>query len=150
MITCNNAQATRPFGAIDTPAQGGIASGANYVNFGWALTQMPKTIPFDGSTFSVFVDGSSLGSVTYNNFRADIANLFPGYNNTNGAVGYRVIDTTQLADGLHTISWVVTDNQGSSEGIGSRYFTVSNATGSMTAADGAMAAASEARMRPAD
>ncbi len=37
-ITCNNAQATRPFGAIDTPTQGGTASGANYLNFGWALT----------------------------------------------------------------------------------------------------------------
>jgi hypothetical protein len=136
-MTCNNAQATRPFGAIDTPAQGGVASGASYVNFGWALTPQPKTIPVNGSTFSVLVDGVSLGSVTYNNFRSDIATLFPGYNNTNGAVGFRVIDTTALADGLHTISWVVTDNQGSSEGIGSRYFTVANSSGALTAAEGA-------------
>ena len=143
VITCNNAQATRPFGAIDTPAQGGVATGTNYVNFGWALTPMPKTIPMDGSTFAVFIDGASIGPVTYNNFRGDIANLFPGYNNTNGAVGFKVFDTTLLADGLHTISWVVTDNQGSSEGIGSRYFTIANATGSMTAADGAGSSANE-------
>jgi hypothetical protein len=133
-MVCNNAQATRPFGAIDTPSQGGIASGNAYLNFGWALTPQPKTIPLDGSTFSVFVDGLSLGSVTYNNFRSDIATLFPGYNNTNGAVGYRAINTTALADGLHTIAWVVTDNQGSSEGIGSRFFTVANSSGSLTAA----------------
>jgi hypothetical protein len=133
-FTCNNALATKPFGAIDTPTQGGTASGANYVNFGWALTPMPKTIPTDGSTMNVFVDGVSLGHPTYNNFRSDIATLFPGYNNTNGAVGFRVIDTTALANGLHTIAWTVTDNQGSSQGIGSRYFTVSNSSGSMTAA----------------
>ena len=129
VMTCTNAQATRPFGAIDTPSQGGTASGASYLNFGWALTPQPKTIPVNGSTISVLIDGAAVGTVTYNNFRSDIATLFPGYNNSNGAVGFRVIDTTALTDGLHTISWVVTDNQGSSEGIGSRYFTVANSSG---------------------
>jgi hypothetical protein len=133
-ITCANAQATRPFGAIDTPTQGGTASGANYINFGWALTPMPKTIPTDGSTITVFVDGVSLGNPTYNNYRADIATLFPGYNNSNGAIGFKVINTTLLANGLHTIAWTVTDNQGMTQGIGSRYFTVSNSSGSLTAA----------------
>ena len=61
-ITCNNAQATRPFGTIDTPSQGGTASGAAYVNFGWALTAMPKFIPNDGSTITVFVDGVAVGT----------------------------------------------------------------------------------------
>ena len=56
-MTCANASATQPFGAIDTPTQGGIASGTAYVNFGWALTPQPKTIPVDGSTISVFIDG---------------------------------------------------------------------------------------------
>jgi hypothetical protein len=37
-----------------------------------------------------------------------------------------VIDTTKLANGLHTISWLVTDSAGVSEGIGSRFFTVNN------------------------
>ena len=41
-ITCANASATKPFGAIDTPTQGGTASGASFVNFGWALTPQPK------------------------------------------------------------------------------------------------------------
>ncbi len=40
-ITCTNATATAPFGAIDTPGQGGTASGAAFVNFGWALAGQP-------------------------------------------------------------------------------------------------------------
>jgi hypothetical protein len=145
-FVCDNAHATRPFGAIDTPTQGGTASGASFVNFGWALTPLPKVIPTDGSSMTVFVDGLALGSPSYNHFRSDIATLFPGLNNTDGAIGFRVIDTTALANGLHTIAWTVTDNLGSTEGIGSRYFRVSNGVGGMTAASegGALTASSEA------
>ena len=148
-ITCDNAHATRPFGAIDTPAQGGTVFGASYVNFGWALTPLPKFIPNDGSTMTVFVDGVAIGNPTYNNYRTDIATLFPGLNNTNGAIGFRVMDTTALVNGMHTIAWTVTDNQGSTEGIGSRYFRVSNGVGALTAAiEGeAQAAGAEARVR---
>jgi hypothetical protein len=139
-LTCDNANATRPFGTIDTPDQGGIASGANYINFGWALTPpgptMPgKIIPIDGSTITVLIDGTPRGTVNYNHERADIEALFPGYRNTdgtNGPVGFRAINTTTLANGLHTISWTVTDNAGLTQGIGSRFFTVSNASGALT------------------
>jgi hypothetical protein len=124
-ITVNNAAATRPFGAIDTPAQGEIVSGT-YVNFGWVVTPKPKMIPKDGSTITVYVDGVPLGHPTYDQYRADIAGLFPGLDNANGAVGAFVIDTTKLANGIHTISWLVTDSAGVSEGIGSRFFTVQN------------------------
>jgi Tol biopolymer transport system component len=125
-MTCANASATLPFGTIDTPEQGGVASGAIYPSFGWALTPQPKTIPLDGSTIQVLVDGVSVGTADYNHARPDIQAAFPGFNNTNGAVGFRLFDTRQLTNGLHTISWTVTDNQGAVEGIGSRFFTVSN------------------------
>jgi hypothetical protein len=125
-ITCANATATRPFGAIDTPAQGETVSGTAYVNFGWVLTPWPKSIPVDGSTITVFVDGVAMGHPVYDNFRSDVAALFPGLENSNGAVGAFTIDTIGLANGLHTIAWVVTDSDGASEGIGSRYFTVQN------------------------
>ena len=127
-IVANNRDATLPFGAIDTPAQGEVIGGRSYVNFGWSLTPLPKTIPVNGSTIHVIVDGVSLGTVTYDNFREDVATLFPGLNNTQGAVGYRSLDTTLLGDGVHTIAWVVTDDQGGAAGIGSRYFTVANGT----------------------
>jgi hypothetical protein len=46
--------------------------------------------------------------------------------NSNGAIGFYYIDTTQLANGVHTISWSVTDNGGHVDGVGSRYFAVLN------------------------
>jgi hypothetical protein len=55
-------------------------------------------------------------------------------NNSDGAVGYRSIDTSALSNGLHTIVWVVTDNAGETQGIGSRYFNVVNGTSFLTAA----------------
>jgi len=125
-IKCDNAHAVKPFGALDTPAQGGAASGSSYVNFGWALTPLPNTIPPDGSTITVWVDGVSLGHPVYNLYRADIAALFPGYNNSDGALGYYYLDTTSYENGVHTISWSVKDNVGNTDGIGSRYFTIQN------------------------
>jgi len=133
-ITVNNAQAAQPFGTIDTPAQGGSASGNSFVNFGWALTQNPYAIPVDGSTITVVLDGLLVGHPVYNNYRSDIANLFPGLANSNGAVGFFYIDTTTLANGVHTISWNAFDNGGRGAGLGSRYFSVFNAGGGGVAA----------------
>ena len=87
-ITVDNAHASKPFGTIDTPAQGGTVSGSAFVNYGWALTQNPNFIATDGSTLSVMVDGVTLSHPTYNQYRSDIATLFPGLANSNGAVGY--------------------------------------------------------------
>jgi hypothetical protein len=126
-VTFANAGSNRPFGTIDTPQQGQTVRGI-ITNFGWALTPQPNDIPFDGSTIDVYVDGAVRGHPTYNNFRSDIATLFPGHANSNGAVGYFSLDTTTLADGVHTIAWVARDNAGNASGIGSRYFTVSNLT----------------------
>jgi uncharacterized repeat protein (TIGR01451 family) len=125
-IIVDNAHATKPFGTIDTPGQGGTASGNAFVNFGWALCPNPNRIPIDGSTISVIIDGQSVGHPTYNQFRSDIATLFPGYLNSGGAVGYFYVDTTKLSNGVHTISWNVFDNVGHGDGIGSRYFNVFN------------------------
>jgi hypothetical protein len=124
-FTCSNATATKPFGAIDTPGQGQAVSGT-IINFGWALTPMPAAIAFDGSTIWVYIDGAPVGHPTYNQYRSDIATLFPGYANSGGAVGFYSINTGTLANGIHTIAWLVTDNQGRADGIGSRYFWVQN------------------------
>jgi hypothetical protein len=126
-IICDNANAVKPFGAIDTPTQGGTASGSQFVNFGWVLTPLPNTIPTDGSFITVWVDGVSVGHPVYNQYRADIAALFPGYNNSNGAVGYYYLDTNAYEDGVHTIQWTAADDAGNTDGIGSRYFTIRNA-----------------------
>jgi Leucine-rich repeat (LRR) protein len=125
-ITCDNANAVKPFGAIDTPGQGGTASGGSYINWGWALTPVPNSIPTSGTTINVWVDGINLGNPTYNIYRADIAALFPGYANSSGSAGYFYLDTTAYSNGVHTIQWTVTDNAGNTDGIGSRYFTIEN------------------------
>lgn len=125
-IICDNEHAVKPFGAIDTPLQGGSASGSSYVNWGWALTPQPKHIPTDGSTINVWVDGVDKGHPNYNLYRQDIADLFPDYQNSGGAAGYFQLDTTAYADGVHTIYWTASDSASEADGIGSRYFTINN------------------------
>jgi hypothetical protein len=129
-ITCDNANAVKPFGAIDNPSPGGTASGFSFRNQGWALTPMPNSISTSGSTINVYIDGVAKGHVVYNLNRADIAGLFPGYANSSGAGGYFDFDTTRYPDGIHTIAWVATDSAGNGDGIGSRYFAVQNSGGS--------------------
>ena len=137
-IICDNAHAVKPFGAIDTPAQGGDASGNPFVNFGWVLTPLPKTVPKNGSTIEVYVDGAKVGNLAtapnvYNQYRVDVATAFPGLKNSGGPVGAFYLDTTKYANGVHTIHWIATDDAGAADGIGSRYFNIIN-TGTATQA----------------
>lgn len=125
-ITCDNTNAVKPFGAIETPTQGGSASGSAFVNWGWALTPQPDSIPTDGTTIDVVVDGVPIGHPDYNLYRKDIADLFPTYANSSGALGYFELDTTSYADGVHTIQWTATDTGNDRDGIGSRYFAINN------------------------
>ncbi|MCP4155153.1 MAG: hypothetical protein GY757_45935 [bacterium] len=128
-ITVNNSEAVKPFGAIDTPSQGGMASGS-ITNSGWILTPLPNIIPTDGSTINIYVDGVNLGNPLYNLYREDIAALFPGYANSEGAQVDFDFDTTGCENGVHTIAWSAEDNAGNADGIGSRYFSIWNEEGS--------------------
>jgi hypothetical protein len=125
LIHCDNANRTKPFGAIDTPPLGGIVSGTDYANFAWSLTPLPKMIPVDGSTLWVYLDGVPLGHPVYNLYRPDIATLFPGYMNSDGAVGLFHLDTTSYSNGVHMLAWSMRDNQGAVDGM-SRYFEIQN------------------------
>ena len=144
-FTSDNANATKPFGTIDTPGMAMVASGTAYPNFGWTLTQQPKVVPFDGSTIAVLIDGVVVGHPGSLHPRSDIQALFPGYANTDNAVGAFVFDTTAYADGLHTISWVVTDSAGMTEGIGSRFFIIDNSGGAGSAVQASVEAPLAAR-----
>ena len=94
------------------------------MNFGWALTPMPNSIPSDGATIVVYIDGLRRPAITGR--RGHQVSL-PGRANSDAAVGFPV-RTTTLANGVHTIAWAVTDSGGNSEGIGSRFFSVANNT----------------------
>jgi hypothetical protein len=102
---------------------------------------MPNSISTNGSSIDVLIDGVDVGHPVYNIYRADVASLFPGYANSNGAGGYLDFDTTLYADGIHTIAWIATDFAGNSDGIGSRYFTIQN-TGNSARSSGTRSLAS--------
>jgi hypothetical protein len=141
-FTCDNANAVKPFGAIDTPSQGGAAYGDAFKNWGWVLTPNPPNyIPYDGSTIDVYVNGAFVGRPSYDMYRSDIADLFPGYANSNGAAGCYILDTTTYEDDVYTIYWSVTDNEGNAEGIGSRFFSIINEAVTLRAASERCAAA---------
>lgn len=132
-ITCTNATATAPFGSIDTPAQGETISG-RYHNFGWVLSPgLRRSDVPGGGQVRVVIDGvvgeTPDGWVS----REDLTALFPiaQFSGVANALAVTTIDTTALTNGVHTIAWLVTDNQGAASGIGSRYFTVSNGSPSL-------------------
>jgi phosphatidylserine/phosphatidylglycerophosphate/cardiolipin synthase-like enzyme len=132
-LTLTNGSATKPFGTLDTPGQGETIGGTHYVSFGWALSPT-STIPLDGSTIDVYIDGVKIGHPTYNNNRSDIAAAFPGYANSQGAIGYLAFDTSKMTNGIHTIGWLAADAAGNAEGLGSRFFTVFNSPSGSIAA----------------
>jgi hypothetical protein len=129
-ITCADASSPAPFGAIDTPGQGAVASGSGFPNFGWVLAPKPSFAdPLDGGTVSVFVDGNNVGSPAGWSARNDLTQLFPAsqYNGVSSALGVFGLNTTTLTNGVHTIYWLATGTgNGGTSGIGSRFFTVSN------------------------
>ena len=137
-MTCTNASATLPFGAIDTPPQGGSASGTQLrqLRVG-ADARIRRSIPIDGSTITVLVDGVSVGTADYNHFRPDIAAAVPGLANSNGAVGlqdHRHDDADERA--AHDLVGRARQRD-AIEGIGSRFFTVANGGGARDGRRGA-------------
>jgi hypothetical protein len=130
-ITCTNATATAPFGAIDTPAPGATVSGV-VMNFGWVLSPAPARADVPGGgKVTVLIDGVAVGSPGGWSARSDLTALFPvaQYPGINNALGVFPFNSTTLADGVHTIAWVVTDSLNHTQGIGSRFFRVFNGTG---------------------
>jgi hypothetical protein len=142
-IVAQNSTALEPFGTIDTPAQGETIGGSNYHNFGWVLSRTRRADPPGGGAVTVFVDGVAVGAPGGWTSRSDLSAVFPGYPGINTALGVYTLNTLGYGNGLHTISWVVTDNLGVSSGIGSRYFSIFNSGNAMTTASAGSA------MRPA-
>jgi hypothetical protein len=128
-ITCDNLHSSAPFGAIDVPAQGAVTRGM-VGNTGWVLAPGPNSAdPPDGGTVNVFVDGTNVGSPSLWNARPDLTALFPmgQYPGIAQALGIFPLDTTTLTNGVHTIFWLATGTGPSgTQGIGSRFFSVSN------------------------
>jgi hypothetical protein len=76
----------------------------------------------------------------------DVSTNFPGLNNTGGPgaggpVGAYFLNTTNYLNGIHSLYWVASDDHANADGIGSRYFTISNMGGSPIAPDPGVTAA---------
>jgi hypothetical protein len=132
-LVVSNNTATKPFGSIDTPAIGGDPGTSP--NFGWGLT--PKvngaaTCKIQSNGVQVSIDSGPLQPVVYGDVRSDIAGGFPGFSNTSAAGGHFIFDWSTLTNGPHTIGWLITDDCNRADGVGSRFFNVTN--GSLTAA----------------
>ncbi len=130
-MTCANA--TRPSRSARSIRRSRAAwrRERRYVNFGWVLTPLTE----DDSRRRVDDHRARRrrrrsGTADYNHFRSghrgDSSRL---QQHATVPIGFQILDTTALTNGMHTISWIVTDNQGATEGIGSRFFTVSNGAG---------------------
>jgi hypothetical protein len=148
-VTFDNTGSPYPFGTIDVPGQGATVSGM-LNNQGWVLAQPGRSIPFDGSTIRLFIDGVERPNVAgYGFARPDVAALFPfpTYPNANGPAAQFALDTTQFADGMRTMVWVVRDDQNVVQGIGSRYIHINNGSASQVMAPIAAEARSAATVR---
>lgn len=124
-ITVDNFNSVTPFGTLDTPTAGQIISGT-FLNWGWAMTPKPASIAIDGSKIWVGVDGVNFAHPVYGIKRADIAAAFPGYANSESGVGAYHLDTTKFSNGMHNLGWLVYDNLGRGDGIGSRFIQIQN------------------------
>jgi hypothetical protein len=146
-IVANNNAATKPFGAIDTPGIGAEASGPN---FGWALTPNVNgaaTCRIPASGVQVSIDSGPLQPVVYGTARSDIASRFQGFSNAEAGGGHFIFDWSTLTNGAHTIGWLVTDDCGRSEGVGSRFFNVTSGTTASSQASAPRAVAAPGSMR---
>jgi hypothetical protein len=128
-IIVSNNTATKPFGSIDTPTIGGDPGTSP--NFGWGLT--PKvngaaTCKIQSNGVQVSIDSGPLQPVVYGTARADIAGAFPGFSNSAAAGGHFIFDWSTLTNGPHTIGWLITDDCGRADGVGSRFFNVTTGT----------------------
>ena len=137
-IVGQNSGAVRPFGAIDTPDQGATVNGM-IPNYGWVLARAPAYASPGASglaTVTVVVDGVGVGTPAGWTSRADLTTLFPAatYPGVSKALGVFGLDTTLYANGVHTIAWGVTADNGQSDGIGSRYFNIVNGSTALTSA----------------
>jgi subtilisin family serine protease len=137
-ITLANANAGKPFGAIDRPFQGEVIAGTTFNNFGWVLALgEDRADPPGGGTVTVFIDGNPAGAPTGWTSRSDLSALFPAamFPGIVNALGVFTFNPAALGDGVHTIAWSVTDSGGETDGVGSRYFTVaSGGAGTVSAA----------------
>ncbi|MBT2658811.1 C39 family peptidase [Bacillus sp. ISL-18] len=116
VVTVSNAK-----GALETPVTNEIAKGQYNVK-GWYLDQSHV------AKIEVLVDGKVVGLASYGDVRADVKKAYPAYNNANAGYHYP-LDTTKLADGVHSITVRETGRNRLVSILPTKTFTISNVRG---------------------
>src|SRR5262249_7958823 len=122
-VTCAT-RARKPCAGIHAPAEGARVGGG-VANYGGVLSHTPtRADPPGGGPVTVIIDGVAVGSPGGWTSRSDLTTLFsaseyPGIGTALGVFGF---DSAALADGVHTIAWTVTDDEGHTAGIGGPFF----------------------------
>jgi uncharacterized protein (TIGR03437 family) len=108
-IVANHATGNPAIITIDTPgATSGTFSGTATFG-GWALDANSVI-----NSVTLAVDGVVYGAANFNLTRTDVCTALPGYPGCPNVGWNAAIDTTQLADGTHTLSVTANPNSGQS------------------------------------
>src|SRR5262245_9240416 len=138
-VNVDNSINQAPFGSMDLPAAGQSLSGSTGV-LGWALDDIDIAhidFQLDGATWATAVGRGGVGNAIFGGTRPDVNAAVPDVPTSLQSGFFANLDTTQVVDGLHTISVRATDNQGLSREIGSVTVQVMN-NGALLGPFGAM------------
>ncbi|MCD4750563.1 MAG: hypothetical protein K8R59_14430 [Thermoanaerobaculales bacterium] len=117
MVEPNRNQA--PFGELETPGPNQPMGGV-YPVAGWALDDSII------AKIEILVDGLENGPVNSGYSRPDVADRFPSHPGAESAGFIRMLNTTELTNGIHSVAIKLTDEQGAVRVIGRRFVHVFN------------------------
>jgi hypothetical protein len=108
-----------PFGELEMPGEDQPMNGVFPVT-GWALD--------DGSVedVEILVDGLVVGSAVTGIHRPDVHNRFPWHPDAEYAGFVRMLNTTEMTNGVHVIAVRLRDNEGATRMIGRRFVQTFN------------------------
>ncbi len=117
----NTQTSSRVLMFTDSPsAENSVVQGSTTFR-GWAVS---SSVTISG--IGIYIDGGFYGQASYGAQRPDVCAIYPGDNNCPNVGWTFPIDTTELANGSHTISVIATHSAGQS--AVSSAFTVANWT----------------------
>ncbi len=109
-----------PFGELERPGENQPMNGI-FPMTGWALDDS------EVAKIEVLVDGLIVGPVNTRTHRPDIAHRFPAHPGAEDAGFIRMLNTTEMTNGVHTVAIRLTDNEGMVRVIGRRFVQTFNA-----------------------
>ncbi len=118
-VTVDNEINQAPFGGLDLPGPNQPMNGVFPVT-GWALDNEEVAV------VEIVLDGLSAGNAVLGVHRPDIGHQFPSHPEAEFAGFIRMLNTTVLTNGVHSIAVRLTDNEGVSTVIGRRFVQTFN------------------------